>query len=99
MKVRDSWRQLVRERERDRARGTLALAVRSSSRRGRSARKAFFSDVITIEKGAEVLVGKKDERGRIRFRRHSEPGTGPKARTGIVTGVSRSAGSKVSYTR
>ena len=29
MKVRDSWRQLVRERERDRARGTLALAVRS----------------------------------------------------------------------
>jgi len=57
MKVRDSWRQLVRERERDRARGTLALAVRSSSRRGRSARKAFFSDVITIEKGSEVLVG------------------------------------------
>ena len=27
--VRDSWQQLVRERDRDRARGTLALAVRS----------------------------------------------------------------------
>ena len=95
MKVRDSWRQLVRERERDRARGTLALAVRSFKTRAQC--KAFFSDVRTIEKGSEVLVGKKDERGRIRFRRHSEPGTGPKARTGIVTGVSRSAGSKVSY--
>ena len=59
--VRASWRQLVRERDRDRARGTLALAVRSFKTRAQC--KAFFSDVRSIEKGSEVLVGKKDEPG------------------------------------
>ena len=91
--VRDSWRQLVRERDRDRACGTLALAVRSFKTRAQCI--AFFNDVKPITEGSKVLVGKEDQRNRIRFRRHNEPGNGPKARIGTVTSVSQSKGKGV----
>ena len=55
--VRDSWRQLMREKNTGRACGTLALALKGFSSRDECAE--FFSDIKPIEVGSPVLVGKR----------------------------------------
>ncbi len=83
MAVRDSWRQLMREKNTGRACGTLALALKGFSSRDECAE--FFSDIKPIEVGSPVLVGKAGARGRIWYRRRGvkdQP-----ARVGQVTAV------------
>lgn len=68
--IRDCWRNLICDGDSARARATLALAVGSFKTRGETI--DFFSDIVPITRNSQVLVGKEDQRGRLRFRRHNE---------------------------